>query len=84
LVEKVFQKRSKSPIFAVARTIVSSSIETCVPSTLRHLITRDGEQKPSVSGRVRSGALEDSIAGALGGHSRTLAQTSVAGKVYVI
>src|ERR1044071_4803136 len=29
LVEKVFQKRSKSPIFAVARTIVSSCVGTC-------------------------------------------------------
>src|SRR5207342_3787283 len=33
LVEKVFQKRSKSPIFAVARTIVSSSVGTCCCAT---------------------------------------------------
>src|SRR6476646_8766355 len=38
LVEKVFQKRSKSAIFAVARTIFAPLSECVgVPSTLRHL-----------------------------------------------
>src|SRR5215211_8334530 len=54
LVEKVFQKRSKSPIFAVARTIVSSSVGTCCcavhPTPLHHGRWSAGSHAPS--GRV--------------------------------
>src|SRR6185503_9542488 len=53
LVEKVFQKRSKSSIFAVARTIVFSSVGRCRcaihPTPLHHELERRSDPAP---GRV--------------------------------
>ena len=83
LVEKVFQKRSKSSIFAVARTIVSSSAGTCCcavhPTPLRKM--ERGSQP--TSGRVRNSRLGDRSPGprrhaeCSRNVSRTLAQRAV-------
>jgi hypothetical protein len=64
LVEKVFQKRSKSPIFAVAKTIVSSSVGTCCCARAPYATSsREMERRSHpASGRVRKSALDSSEA----------------------
>src|SRR5215211_518617 len=57
LVEKVFQKRSKSPIFAVARTIVSSFVGTCCARAPYATSSREMERRSHpASRRVRRSA----------------------------
>ncbi len=60
LVEKVFQNWSKSPIFAVARTIVLLRRTVVVPSTLRHFHQQMECRSQPTSGRVRTAPLTHS------------------------